>query len=83
LQGSVIGIPTATAIDPQFKTPANGVGFAIPSNRVKFFALQIIGTGKVTHSGRAAMGVLTLMLVMVSPDMAGRCTALVIRHKEV
>ena len=57
LQGSVIGIPTATAIDPQFKTPANGVGFAIPSNRVKFFAPQIIETGKVTHSGRAAMGV--------------------------
>ena len=57
LQGSVIGIPTATAIDPQFKSPANGVGFAIPSNRVKFFAPQIIETGKVTHSGRAAMGV--------------------------
>jgi S1-C subfamily serine protease len=57
LQGNVIGIPTATAIDPQFKTPANGVGFAIPSNRVKFFAPQIIETGKVTHSGRAAMGV--------------------------
>jgi hypothetical protein len=49
LQGNVIGIPTATAIDPQFKTPANGVGFAIPSNRVKFFAPQIIETGKVTH----------------------------------
>jgi len=57
LQGNVIGIPTATAIDPQFKSPANGVGFAIPSNRVKFFAPQIIETGKVTHSGRAAMGV--------------------------
>src|SRR5947208_16661169 len=57
LQGNVIGIPTATAIDPEFKTPANGVGFAIPSNRVKFIAPQIIETGKVTNSGRAAMGV--------------------------
>jgi S1-C subfamily serine protease len=57
LQGKVIGIPTATAIDPEFKTPANGVGFAIPSNRVKFIAPQIIETGKVTHSGRAVMNV--------------------------
>jgi S1-C subfamily serine protease len=57
LQGQVIGIPTATAIDPQFGTPANGVGFAIPSNRVKFIAPQIIETGRVTNSGRAALGV--------------------------
>jgi S1-C subfamily serine protease len=57
LQGNVIGIPTATAIDPQFRTPANGVGFAIPSNRVKFIAPQIIETGRVTNSGRAALGV--------------------------
>ena len=57
LQGNVIGIPTATAIDPEFRTPANGVGFAIPSNRVKFIAPQIIETGRVTNSGRAALGV--------------------------
>jgi len=57
LQGQVIGIPTATAIDPQFRTPANGVGFAIPSNRVKFIAPQLIETGRVTNSGRAALGV--------------------------
>jgi S1-C subfamily serine protease len=57
LRGNLIGIPTATAIDPQFKTPANGVGFAVPSNRVKFIAPQIIANGKVTNSGRAALGV--------------------------
>jgi S1-C subfamily serine protease len=57
LQGHVIGIPTLTAIDPQFRTPANGVGFAIPSNRVQFIAPQIIETGKVTHTGRAVLGV--------------------------
>ncbi len=57
LQGQVIGIPTATAIDPQFRTPANGVGFAIPSNRVTFIAPQLIETGRVTNSGRAALGV--------------------------
>src|SRR5207247_3888284 len=57
LQGNLVGIPTLTAIDPEFKTPANGVGFAIPSNRVKLIAEQIINTGKVTHTGRAALGV--------------------------
>jgi S1-C subfamily serine protease len=57
LQGNVIGVPTSTAIDPQFRTPANGVGFAVPSNRVKFIAPQLIQTGRVTNSGRAALGV--------------------------
>ena len=57
LQGNVIGIPTLAAIDPQFKTPANGVGFAIPSSRVQFIVPQLIETGKVTHTGRAALGV--------------------------
>jgi S1-C subfamily serine protease len=42
LQGNVVGIPTLTAIDPEFNTPANGVGFAIPANRVKAILPQII-----------------------------------------
>lgn len=45
LQGNVVGIPTLTAIDPEFNTPANGVGFAIPSNRVKSIMTQFIPTG--------------------------------------
>jgi S1-C subfamily serine protease len=57
MQGNLIGIPTLTAIDPEFNTPASGVGFAIPSNRIQFIATQIIDTGKVTHTGRAALGV--------------------------
>ncbi len=57
LQGNLVGIPTLSAIDPQFQTPANGVGFAIPSNRVRLIAPQLIQTGKVTHTGRAAMGI--------------------------
>jgi S1-C subfamily serine protease len=57
LQGELVGIPTLSAIDPQFQTPANGVGFAIPSNRVRLIAPQLIQTGKVTHTGRAAMGI--------------------------
>ncbi|HBE27731.1 MAG TPA: peptidase S1, partial [Ktedonobacter sp.] len=54
MQGNLVGIPTLTAIDPEFNTPASGVGFAIPSNRVKYIATQLIDTGKVTHTGRAA-----------------------------
>ncbi|GAC1566216.1 MAG: hypothetical protein NVS4B1_37220 [Ktedonobacteraceae bacterium] len=57
MQGNLIGIPTLTAIDPQFNTPANGVGFAIPANRVKLIVPQIIQTGQVTHTGRAVLGV--------------------------
>jgi S1-C subfamily serine protease len=45
LQGNVVGIPTLTAIDPQFNTPADGVGFAIPSNRVQSIMTQLIPTG--------------------------------------
>lgn len=55
LDGRLVGIPTLVAIDPEFKTPANGVGFAVPSNRVKFIAPQLIQYGKVIHSGRAAL----------------------------
>jgi len=57
LRGNLVGIPTLAAIDPEFGAPASGVGFAIPSNRVKLIAEQIIATGKVTHTGRAALGI--------------------------
>src|SRR6266480_690583 len=69
MQGNLIGIPTLTAIDPEFNTPANGVGFAIPSNRVNFIATQIIQTGKVTHTGRAALGV---RVADVDPNLAAQ-----------
>ncbi len=45
LQGNLVGIPTLTAIDPEFNTPAYGVGFAIPSNRVKTIVSQVIQKG--------------------------------------
>jgi S1-C subfamily serine protease len=57
LQGNLVGIPTLTAIDPEFNTPASGVGFAIPSNRVAFIVPQIIQYGRVIHTGRAILGV--------------------------
>jgi len=67
LQGNVIGIPTLTAIDPEFNAPANGVGFAIPSNRVRLIAPQIIATGTVAHTGRAA---LNISVEPVDPNLA-------------
>ena len=57
MQGNLIGIPTLSAIDPEFNAPATGVGFAIPSNRVNFIATQIIQYGHVVHTGRAALGI--------------------------
>lgn len=57
LTGKVVGMPTLVAINSEYNTPANGVGYAIPSNRVKFIAEQIINDGKVTHTGRAALNV--------------------------
>jgi S1-C subfamily serine protease len=69
MQGNVIGIPTLAAIDPEFNTPANGVGFAIPSNRVSFIASQIIATGKVEHTGRAELGV---QVADVDPTLAAQ-----------
>ncbi len=69
MQGNLIGIPTLTAIDPEFNTPANGVGFAIPSNRVAFIVPQIIQTGSVTHTGRAALGV---SVTTVTPTLAAQ-----------
>ena len=58
LDDQVIGIPTLAATDPQIGSgAAPGIGFAIPSSTVKRIADQIVRNGKVTDSGRAALGV--------------------------
>jgi S1-C subfamily serine protease len=58
LADQVVGIPTLAATDQQLGGgAAPGIGFAIPSNAVKRIADQIIKNGKVTDSGRAALGV--------------------------
>lgn len=57
LQGNLIGMPTLNAVDNEFNTPANGLGFAIPVNRIRYIAQQIITTGQVEHTGRAILGV--------------------------
>jgi putative serine protease PepD len=57
LNHTVVGIPTLAAVDPQGGAAAPGIGFAIPSNQVKRIADQLVATGTVTDSGRAALGV--------------------------
>ena len=57
LAGQVVGIPTLAATDQQLGGAAPGIGFAIPSNIVTDIAGQIIKTGHVTNSHRAALGV--------------------------
>jgi len=51
-----VGIPTLAATDQQLGGAAPGIGFAIPSNIVTDIAGQIIKTGHVSNSHRAALG---------------------------
>jgi S1-C subfamily serine protease len=53
--GEVIGIPTLTAAGAQ-GNQVQGIGFAIPSNLARDIAHQLIASGKVTNSHRAAIG---------------------------
>ena len=55
LSGNVLGIPTLTAEDPEMHGPAQGIGFAIPSNTVRDISKQLIRTGKVNRSDRASL----------------------------
>ncbi|MCT2544878.1 MULTISPECIES: S1C family serine protease [Streptomyces] len=58
LDSEVIGIPTLAATDPELGgSAAPGIGFAIPASMVKTVADQIIKSGKVTDSGRAALNI--------------------------
>jgi putative serine protease PepD len=44
LQGQVVGIPTLSAINSETNTPANGIGFAIPSSQIHTTITQILGS---------------------------------------
>jgi S1-C subfamily serine protease len=57
LGGEVIGIPTLAATDQQLGGAAAGIGFAIPSDTVKLIVPQLIATGHVTRTGRAALDI--------------------------
>jgi putative serine protease PepD len=67
LSGQVIGIPTLAATDQRLGGGGSarsgsggggpGIGFAIPSNTANSIAGQLVTRGKVTNSGRAALGI--------------------------
>ncbi|MFF8292013.1 S1C family serine protease [Streptomyces sp. NPDC016309] len=58
LDSEVIGIPTLAAADPQLGgSAAPGIGFAIPASMVRTVVDQIVKTGRVTDSGRAALNI--------------------------
>ncbi|MFC8247113.1 S1C family serine protease [Streptomyces chartreusis] len=58
LDSEVIGVPTLAAVDPDVgDSAAPGIGFAIPASTVRNIADQIIEDGRVTDSGRAALGI--------------------------
>ncbi|ANP54595.1 S1-C subfamily serine protease [Streptomyces griseochromogenes] len=72
LDGRVVGIPTLAATDPDLGgSAAPGIGFAIPASMVKTVAGQIVKSGKVVDSGRAALGVTVRTVVDDSYQPAG------------
>ena len=89
LQGRVVGIPTLAALDPELGgSAAPGIGFAIPSNTVTAIAEQLIADGKVTESGRAALGVNAATVVgggvaVVSTDPGGAAAKAGLRRGDI
>jgi S1-C subfamily serine protease len=58
LSSQVIGINTLAAVDQELNgSAAPGIGFAIPAVTITNLADQLIKNGKVTNSGRAALGI--------------------------
>jgi putative serine protease PepD len=72
LDSEVIGIPTLAATDPDMGgSAAPGIGFAIPVSMVRTVADQIIKSGRVTDSGRAALGITGRTVVDAGYQPAG------------
>lgn len=57
LSGTVVGVPTLEQTTSMDGTATQDIGFAIPSERVVLIANQLIASGKVTHTGRAYLGI--------------------------
>lgn len=72
LAGQVMGIPTLAAVDQQVGGgAAPGIGFVISSDMVTRIARQLIASGHVTDSGRAALGVQVTTVTTTSGAAAG------------
>jgi S1-C subfamily serine protease len=57
LQGRLIGIPTLGITNDETGGAAEGIGFAIPANRVKYVTQQLIANGRLTSSGQGYLGI--------------------------
>jgi S1-C subfamily serine protease len=57
LSGQLIGIPTLGATNSETGTSADGIGYAIPSDRVAYVANQLIKNGQVTSTGQGFLGI--------------------------
>ena len=79
LTGDVVGIPTLAAADPQLGGAAAGIGFAIPANIVTDITRQIVKTGHVSNSHRAALGVSVQTVAGPDGQPAGAGVAAVTR----
>jgi S1-C subfamily serine protease len=70
VEGRLIGIPTLAATDPELGEVAQGIAFAVPVNTAKLIVPQLISQGKVTHSGRAYLGVATQIINPIFADLS-------------
>jgi S1-C subfamily serine protease len=57
IHGQLIGIPTLSATNPETGSAAEGIGYAIPSNRVAYVATQLIEHGKLISSKQGFLGI--------------------------
>lgn len=57
LQGQLIGIPTLEATNTETNSSANGIGYAIASNRMSYVVKQLIASGSLTASGQGFLGI--------------------------
>lgn len=67
LQGRLLGITTLGASGQQAGQTISGIGFAIPSNRVKTITTQLIQQGHVSNTGQGFLGI---QGQDVTPDVA-------------
>ncbi|MFC1409239.1 S1C family serine protease [Streptacidiphilus sp. N1-12] len=69
LSDQIVGINTLAATDAgQTGAQAPGIGFAIPASTVTSLADQMIKDGKVTNSGRAALGITSRTVLTSAGD---------------
>jgi putative serine protease PepD len=57
LSGQLIGIPTLSATNSETGSSANGIGYAISSDRAAYVASQLIQHGKLTSTDQGFLGI--------------------------